>query len=467
MNNMPVECTENMGFPTLRDPDAGVTVFSSWAAYSPWSWCWCYCISQLGFLRSMILMLVLLYFPAGLPTLHDPDAGVTVFPSWAVYSPWSWCWCYCISQLGFLRSMILMLVLLYFPAGLPTLRDPDAGVTVFPSWAVYSPWSWCWCYCIFQLGCLLSVIMMLVLLYFPAGLPTLHDPDAGVTVFSSWAVYSPWSWCWCYCIFQLGCLLSMILMLVLLYFPAGLPTLRDPDAGVTVFSSWAVYSPWSWCWCYCIFQLGCLLSMILMLVLLYFPAGLSTLRDPDASVTIFSSWAAYSPWSWCWCYCIFQLGCLLSMILMLLLLYFPAGLPTLRDPDAGVTVFSSWAAYCPWSWCWCYCIFQLGCLLSLILMLVLLYFPAGLPTLHDPDAGVTVFSSWAAYCPWSWCWCYCIFQLGCLLSMILMLVLQHDHIALYFGTFFFGLFLSSVTPTALSLAEQYIDVTCKSWTYHL
>ena len=45
--------------------------------------------------------------------------------------------------------------------------------------------------------------------------------------------------------------------------------------------------------------------------------------------------------------------------------------------------------------------------------------------------------------------------------MILMLMLQHDHVALYFGTFFFGLFLSSVTPSALSLAEQYIDVTRK------
>ena len=52
-------------------------------------------------------------------------------------------------------------------------------------------------------------------------------------------------------------------------------------------------------------------------------------------------------------------------------------------------------------------------------------------------------------------------QCGCLLSMVLMLTLQHNHVALYFGTCFFGLFMSSITPTALALAEQYIDVTCK------
>ena len=50
---------------------------------------------------------------------------------------------------------------------------------------------------------------------------------------------------------------------------------------------------------------------------------------------------------------------------------------------------------------------------------------------------------------------------GCLLAMVLMLALQHNHVALYFGTCFFGLFMSSVTPTALSLAEQYIDVNCE------
>ncbi|XP_064633007.1 major facilitator superfamily domain-containing protein 4A-like isoform X2 [Lineus longissimus] len=48
---------------------------------------------------------------------------------------------------------------------------------------------------------------------------------------------------------------------------------------------------------------------------------------------------------------------------------------------------------------------------------------------------------------------------GSLFSMILMVSLRHDHVALYIGTCMFGIFLSSITPTALSLAEQYIDVT--------
>ena len=51
-------------------------------------------------------------------------------------------------------------------------------------------------------------------------------------------------------------------------------------------------------------------------------------------------------------------------------------------------------------------------------------------------------------------------QVGCLLSMIFMLGLRHNHVALYIGTCTFGLFLSSSTPTALALAEQYIDITC-------
>ncbi len=38
-----------------------------------------------------------------------------------------------------------------------------------------------------------------------------------------------------------------------------------------------------------------------------------------------------------------------------------------------------------------------------------------------------------------------------------MMLLRHNHIALYVGTVIFGLFLSSATPTALSLAEHYID----------
>ncbi|XP_074645656.1 major facilitator superfamily domain-containing protein 4A-like [Tubulanus polymorphus] len=49
--------------------------------------------------------------------------------------------------------------------------------------------------------------------------------------------------------------------------------------------------------------------------------------------------------------------------------------------------------------------------------------------------------------------------IGCIGSMALMLALRHDHAALYVGTCAFGMFLSSITPTALALAEQYIDVT--------
>ena len=41
------------------------------------------------------------------------------------------------------------------------------------------------------------------------------------------------------------------------------------------------------------------------------------------------------------------------------------------------------------------------------------------------------------------------------------MALRHDHGALYVGTCLFGLCLSSVTPTAISLAEQFIDLTCK------
>ena len=52
-------------------------------------------------------------------------------------------------------------------------------------------------------------------------------------------------------------------------------------------------------------------------------------------------------------------------------------------------------------------------------------------------------------------------QIGCLVSVIVMLTMRHDAVALFTGTAFFGLFLSSSTPTALSLCEQYIDITCK------
>jgi len=53
-------------------------------------------------------------------------------------------------------------------------------------------------------------------------------------------------------------------------------------------------------------------------------------------------------------------------------------------------------------------------------------------------------------------------QGGCLLSVTLMLLARHDHVVLYLGTAMFGMFLSSVAPTSISLAESYIDVTCTS-----
>jgi len=53
-------------------------------------------------------------------------------------------------------------------------------------------------------------------------------------------------------------------------------------------------------------------------------------------------------------------------------------------------------------------------------------------------------------------------QGGCLLSVTLMLLARHSHVVLYLGTAMFGMFLSSVAPTSISLAESYIDVTCTS-----
>jgi len=43
--------------------------------------------------------------------------------------------------------------------------------------------------------------------------------------------------------------------------------------------------------------------------------------------------------------------------------------------------------------------------------------------------------------------------------MTLMLMLRHDHVTLYVGTGLFGLFLSSITPTALSVAENYLELS--------
>jgi len=47
--------------------------------------------------------------------------------------------------------------------------------------------------------------------------------------------------------------------------------------------------------------------------------------------------------------------------------------------------------------------------------------------------------------------------------MTLMLILRHDHVTLYVGTSLFGLFLSSITPTALSVAEMYLALSGQSF----
>ena len=45
--------------------------------------------------------------------------------------------------------------------------------------------------------------------------------------------------------------------------------------------------------------------------------------------------------------------------------------------------------------------------------------------------------------------------------MVMMLSLPESHTMLYIGTAIFGTFLSSVFPTAVSMTETYIHVTCE------
>uniref|UniRef100_T1JDA5 Major facilitator superfamily (MFS) profile domain-containing protein n=1 Tax=Strigamia maritima TaxID=126957 RepID=T1JDA5_STRMM len=47
---------------------------------------------------------------------------------------------------------------------------------------------------------------------------------------------------------------------------------------------------------------------------------------------------------------------------------------------------------------------------------------------------------------------------GCIFSFVFMLCFPHHHAAIYIGTFIFGIFLSSVYPTSISLTEKYITV---------
>ena len=52
-------------------------------------------------------------------------------------------------------------------------------------------------------------------------------------------------------------------------------------------------------------------------------------------------------------------------------------------------------------------------------------------------------------------------QVGCMLSMTFITILRHNHVVLYLGTAIYGLFMSSVAPSTISMAEQYIDVNCE------
>lgn len=50
-------------------------------------------------------------------------------------------------------------------------------------------------------------------------------------------------------------------------------------------------------------------------------------------------------------------------------------------------------------------------------------------------------------------------QVGCLISMSVVLYFHDKALAIYIGTSLFGLFISSVFPSTLALAELYINVT--------
>jgi len=51
------------------------------------------------------------------------------------------------------------------------------------------------------------------------------------------------------------------------------------------------------------------------------------------------------------------------------------------------------------------------------------------------------------------------FQVGCLSSTLFMLIFEESEPALWLGTSGAGLFMSSVFPTSIALAEYYIDLT--------
>lgn len=59
------------------------------------------------------------------------------------------------------------------------------------------------------------------------------------------------------------------------------------------------------------------------------------------------------------------------------------------------------------------------------------------------------------------------FQVGCLLSTLFMLIFEESEPALWLGTAGAGLFMSSVFPTSIALAEYYIDLTGQTVTTSL
>ena len=56
---------------------------------------------------------------------------------------------------------------------------------------------------------------------------------------------------------------------------------------------------------------------------------------------------------------------------------------------------------------------------------------------------------------------YDFFQFGSFIAISIMLYLHQFSLSLWIGTGAFGLFMSSVFPTTLAMAEHYIDVTGK------
>lgn len=58
-------------------------------------------------------------------------------------------------------------------------------------------------------------------------------------------------------------------------------------------------------------------------------------------------------------------------------------------------------------------------------------------------------------------------QFGCFTAISFILYLHQFSLGLWIGSGVFGLFMSSVFPSTLSLAEHYIDVTGKLISEHL